>query len=193
MVWSFVAVVCQQLVFATQNFPFPSKSLPTLLASVSPFLLSAWWLGIASLSVPLSLMAWATTEPSPWPRNLVQECSCDPNQSNPNEVHVFSGTLRQRQRCSLRSMWDEETEPQRLMAAIWGSWEMKQLTECIRERETRPPECHWAPESTLFWSKKQLTLLFYQLWVGFSVTSSWEKILINISSFGLWLTPNAMP
>lgn len=112
--------------------------------------------------------------------------------ATPMKFMSFSGTLRQRQRCSLRSMWDEETEPQRLMAAIWGSWEMKQLYRMHKRKRNQALQNVTEPlESTLFSYKKQLTSLFYQLWVGFSVTSSWEKILINISSFGLWPYPNA--
>lgn len=88
--------------------PSPRKSTKIILVPVSPSSAQPGWLGIASLSVPLSLIAsayhWSS---SPWPRNLVQECSCDPNQSNPSEVHVF--------------FWDTETKMLSTFYLRWGN------------------------------------------------------------------------
>lgn len=128
--------------------------------------------------------------PSPWPRNLVQECSCDPNQSNPSEVHVF--------------FWDSETKMLSTFYVRWGNRapgtvgsylgimrEEATLQNAWERKRNQALQNVIEPlESSLFSYRNQLTSLLYQLWVEFSVTSSWEKILINISSFGLWPYPN---
>ena len=193
MVWSFVAVVYKQLVFATQNFPLflQEKSAQILLHLSLPLVLSLVvrdCLTVGSIipygfSLPLEpitlakefgsgVLMWPKPEQPQWSSCLFL------GQWNKDALYV----LREMRKQSPRDCWQLSGDHER----------RRNSTECMRERKRNQALQNVTEplESSLFSYRNQLTSLLYQLWVEFSVTSSWEKTVINISSFGLWPYPN---
>lgn len=172
----------------------PARSLPKFFWHLSlPLVLSLVDLDRLTVGSIIPYGFSLPLEPSPWLKQFGSGVLMWPKPEQP-----------QWSSCLFLGHWDKDKDALYVLCEMrkqsprdW--WQLSgdhervnNSTECIREKRNQALRMSLrAPGIYPFSYKKQLTSLFYQLWVGFSVTSSWEKILINISSFGLWPYPNA--